>query len=206
MLNVHLPARKSMKTLDVNTLYKTLIENMNEAVWMGDENEATVYANPKLCNILGFTLEEMIGKKSYAFWDEESGKRVREVNEQYRQKGVSSSYEGTLITKTGRRIPVLLSGTPLPSGGTIGIMTDLTELKKNESLYRKLVEHMNEAVWMGDKDEVTVYANPKFCEIMEYSLEEMIGRKSYDFWDPQSSEKVRNINEGERKRGISSSY
>ena len=30
--------------------------------------------------------------------------------------------------------------------------------------YQNLVEHMNEAMWVGDRNEITVYANPKFSE------------------------------------------
>jgi PAS domain S-box-containing protein len=40
--------------------------------------------------------------------------------------------------------------------------------------YRHLIEHMNEAVWIGDEKERTVYANPKFCELMECDLSEIL--------------------------------
>ncbi len=187
-------------------IYKRLVEHMNEAVWMGDKNEVTVYANPKFCELMEYSLEEMLGRKSYDFWDEKSAARVKNVNKFKRKKGISSTYEGKLQTKSGKKIPVFLSGTPLADGGTIGIMTDLRDLKEQKDLYKRLVEHMNEAVWMGDKNEVTIYANPKFCELMEYSLEEMLGRKSYDFWDVESAQKVKLINQAKRKKGVSSSY
>ena len=97
---------------------------------MGDEHERTVYANPKFCELVGYSLKEILGKQSYEFWEPESAKRVRQVNEKDRKRGISSSYEGNLLTKQGAIIPVRLSGTPLPDGGTIGIMTDLREMKK----------------------------------------------------------------------------
>lgn len=187
-------------------LYKKLIEHMNEAVWMGDKYERTVYANPKFCELMEYSVEEMLGRESYEFWDEESANRVRNVNVNHRAKGISSSYEGNLLTKSGKKIPVLLSGTPLPDGGTIGIMTDLRDLKKKESMYEKLIQHMNEALWVGDKNERTVYANPKFCDLVGYSLEEIIGKESYVFWDQESADKVRNVNTNHRAKGISSSY
>lgn len=157
-----------------NIVYKKLVEHMAEAVWMGDENEKTVYANPRFCNMLGYELDEIIGKESYMFRDPKSAEKVKDVNTTKRKKGQSSSYEGNLITKTGKIIPVLANGTPLPSGGTIGIMTDLSELKKQESLYKKLVENLDEAVWMGDENERTIYANPKFCNMLGYELDEII--------------------------------
>jgi PAS domain S-box-containing protein len=138
-----------MKKADQATIYKRLVEHMNEGVWMGDAKERTIYANPKFCSMMERTLEEMLGKESYEFWDKESAARVRDVNTHKRRKGESSSYEGNLLTKSGKRIPVLLSGTPLPDGGTIGIMTDLTELKKKEAKERLLtraIQFANDAI------------------------------------------------------------
>lgn len=198
--------KKSEMRFDAEPLFRRLIEHMNEAVWVGDENELTVYANPKFCEIMEYSLSEMLGRPSYDFWDAESAERVLNVNKTKRKHGVTSSYEGTLVSKNGSKIPVLLSGAPLPNGGTIGIMTDLRELKKRDSLYRTLVERMNEAIWMGDSNEHTVYANPKFCELVGYSLEEMIGRESYEFWDEETKERVRQVNFQKRKKGLSSSY
>ena len=43
-----------------------------------------------------------------------------------------------------------------------------------DGLFRELVETMNEAVWVGDADERTVYANQRFCDLLEYSLDEII--------------------------------
>ncbi len=187
-------------------LFQRLIEHMNEAVWVGDENEKTVYANPKFCELVEYDLEKIKGWESYEFWDEESTKKVKHVNTNDRIQGESSSYEGVLLSKSGKTIPVLLNGSPLPGGGTVGIMTDLRQLKANEHRYTRLIENMNEAVWMGDENEITIYANPKFCELMEMSLEEMLGRPSYDFWDEESAKTVENVNTHKRKKGESSSY
>lgn len=186
--------------------YQHLIEHMNEAVWVGDENERTVYANPKFCDLMESTVEELVGRESYEFWDEASVAQVKKVNSTDRIDGVSSSYEGNLKSKSGKLIPVLLNGTPLPGGGTLGIMTDLRELKKRESLYRTLVEKMNEPMWMGDENERTIYANPKLCELLECNLADLIGGDGYAFWDFESQKKIRAINQNERKHGISSSY
>lgn len=198
--------KKSENALSSETFAKRLIENMSEAVWVGDADEKTVYANPRFCELMEYPLEEMLGRESYQFWDEESAKTVRNVNVTKRKKGISSSYEGNLLSRSGKKIPVLLNGTPLPGGGTIGIMTDLTELKKRESMYKNLVEHMNEGVWMGDKDGITLYANPKFCRMVGSSLTEVIGVPSEKFWDEDSRMKIEEVNRTKRSKGISSSY
>lgn len=76
----------------LNIEYKNILDAMTESIWIGDENERTVYANPNFCRIMGYTLEEMIGKESYVFWDEESTKTVKK-NNSLRKKGENSKYE-----------------------------------------------------------------------------------------------------------------
>lgn len=145
---------KGPKFISPQIVYKKLLDNMNEAVWLGDSDERTVYANEKFAKMLGYKLEEMIGRESYDFWDEESAKKVKSVNDGDRKKGISSSYEGNLLTKDGKKIPVLLSGSPFPGGGTVGIMTDLRELKKKEeqaAILNKSIEFSTEAIITFDK-------------------------------------------------------
>lgn len=112
---------------------------MQECVWVGDESERTIYANPKFCALLGYSLEEIIGEESYIFWDEESANTVRQ-NNVIRKHGDTSQYEGVLKSKTGELIQVFLSGTPIPSGGTVGIITDLREINTLKRVEEELTK------------------------------------------------------------------
>ncbi len=107
--------------------YKKIIEYMSESVWIWDEKERTTYANPNFCKLLWYSLDEMIGRESYDFRDEESVKTVADNNER-RSEWQASKYEWVLKAKDGTLIPVLCSWTPIP-GGTVWIMTDLREVK-----------------------------------------------------------------------------
>jgi len=167
-------------TLSSDIIYQKLVEHLNEAVWMGDKNERTIYANPKFCKMMEYELEEMLGKESYEFWDEESAMTVRNVNTTKRKNGISSSYEGFLKTRTGKLIPVLLSGTPMPDGGTIGIMTDLSDLKKveaNEKILSSAIQHANDAIVIFDSNSEIKSWNKGAKIIFGYEKEEMIGQK-----------------------------
>lgn len=164
---------------DENIIYRKLVEHMNEAMWMGDEHEHTVYANPKFCELMEMTQAEMLGRESYEFWDPASAARVRRVNAGERRKGVASSYEGNLRTKSGKLIPVLLSGTTLEGGGTIGIMTDLRELKerqKQERLLGSAVQHALDVILILDADGTIRSWNKGAKVTFGFSASKIIGR------------------------------
>jgi PAS domain S-box-containing protein len=176
--------------------FRRLVEHMNEAVWVGDRHELTVYANPKFCEIMEYSLEEMLGRPSYDFWTPESVKRVKQVNETDRASGVSSSYEGDLLTKSGKAIPVLLSGTPLPDGGTIGIMTDLREIRRKEAQVESLLNRFdlavtgsNDGLWYTEVPLDIVGKNKTFSGLKDYCLwysprlKEILGCSDREFPD-----------------------
>ena len=127
--------QKKLKT-DTNW-YQVMVENMQNSVWVADRNVKVLYVNPSLCKLLGYSFNEMVGKSEYNFWDKDSIVKVEEIVTVDRKKGISSSYEGKIIAKSGERIPVLCLGTPLPDGGTVGILTDLRKLKEAEALTSK---------------------------------------------------------------------
>jgi len=143
---------------------------------MGDKNEKTVYANPKFCNMLGYSLEEIIGKESYMFRDNRSAKKVQGVNTQKRKKGETSSYTGNLLTKSWKTIPVSTNGTPLPGGGTIGIMTDLRKIKEkeaNEKILFNAVQYSTDAIVICDREGKIVSWN-KWAQIIFWYKDEIL--------------------------------
>ena len=71
----------------------------------------------------------------------------------------------------------------------------IVELNSNK--YKQIIESMKESVWVWDKDKNTIYANPNFCKLVEYSLEEMVNMKSIDFWDDES---IITLKEHQKKR------
>ncbi len=123
--------------------YKRIVEYMAESIWIGDKDEKTVYANPNFCELLGYSLDEIIGWESYKFRDEESSKVVFS-NNLLRKEGAASKYEGVLRAKDGTLIPVFCSGTPIPWGWTVWIMTDLRQLKNLEKS-REELRQINQA-------------------------------------------------------------
>ena len=75
---------------------------------------------------------------------------------------------------------------------TYGVNQDITERKKAEAeirhsgeRYRQIVETAQEGIWMIDENDVTTFVNRKMAEILEYSIEEMMGKENYYFMDEE---------------------
>lgn len=185
---MYTPGNISYKQWDI---YTRLINSMNEWVWIGDKDEKTVYANPKFCQMVGYRLEDIIWKESYEFWDKESAEKVREVNNNDRRVGKSSSYEGNLVTRKKTKIPVLLSGAPLPDGGTIWIMTDVTEIKKGaqtEKILSQALEHAEDGIILLNSEWKILSWNHGAKKIFGYKKEE-VENKNITFFFPDLEER-----------------
>ena len=162
---------------DKNLIYAELIESMNQSVCMADKNEVIIYANPNFCNLIKYSLDEIIWKSFFLFLDENSIKKVKEVNLNERKKWITSSYEANLITKTWKNIPILINWVPTPNGWTIGTITDLREIKekeKNEKILLNAVKYSTDAIILFNPNlEITSWNN--WAEILFlYKKEEIV--------------------------------
>lgn len=142
---------KKTSILNKDNWYQIILERMENGIWIADDDVRVIYANPKLCELLGYSFDEIVGKTEYNFWDKESAEKVKRVVADDRIRGISSSYEAVLIAKSGEKIPCFVFGAPLPGGGTIGMMTDLREIRKkdfelreSEAKYKELFKKYEE--------------------------------------------------------------
>lgn len=169
-----------------NNLFKTIVENMSESVWIWDKYEKTIYANPNFCDLLWYDVEEIIWKESYMFWDNFSAQIVRE-NNNIRKKWKKSKYEWNLITKNWEKIPVFLSLAPMKDWWSVWIMTDLRELKSVKKLaeYQKAIEWSNILLKISPNYNIT-YANQIFFKASKIKKDNILNKYYFDILDIDS--------------------
>jgi len=189
---------------------------MNEGMGIVDKNYAFTYVNRQLAEMFGYSPDEMAGRYLTDFLDEKNKRIVLEQREK-RQKGRSSPYELSWTARDGRKIYALVSPRVLAdeSGnfqGVLGVVTDITEIKRaeeklhrEEEKYHKIVDSLNEGIGISDENYIFTYVNKRFAEMLGYRQDEMIGRHVTDFMDEQNkgmmaAQIVR------RRRGISEPY
>ncbi|MFX0085826.1 MAG: PAS domain S-box protein [Candidatus Hodarchaeota archaeon] len=122
--------------------YRMLVEKMDEGVTFEDENGIITFVNPRVCQILGYKEDEIIGKH-WRFIVPPQFQEISDIENEKRPHGVSSSYESGLLAKDGRYIPVIITATPIFSKkgkyqGVLVVSTDISEQKKAEETLKQV--------------------------------------------------------------------
>ena len=79
-------------------------------------------------------------------------------------------------------------------------------LSKSERRYRSLLEQMQDGLLIDDMHGNITYVNPRFCQIVEYDMDELTGRNGYDFLLPKESKKIVAEKDKNRLQGHSDCY
>lgn len=112
--------------------YHTIIDTAAEGYWELDANQQTVMVNKALCQMLGYTQEEMLGRTPLDFVDGNNAQIFREQLGQ-RESNRNRAYNITLQTRAGRELHARFHATSLLTKdgkllGSFAFITDITEL------------------------------------------------------------------------------
>ena len=117
--------------------YRSIIANMNLGLLEVDSEERILFANHSFCEMGGYELDELIGKKAHDIFISGENKELMLDKNSMRKEGVSDAYEITVKNKRGQLRWWLISGAPRfddtgKQVGSIGIHLDITEQKMLE--------------------------------------------------------------------------
>ena len=92
--------RAEEKLRESEEKYRNIVETANEGILITDNENIITYVNKKFADMLGYTIEEVIGRPIWGFISEEY-KPIVKMNLENRMQGISESYELKLIRKDG---------------------------------------------------------------------------------------------------------
>ncbi|HIH93485.1 TPA: PAS domain S-box protein, partial [Methanosarcina acetivorans] len=122
--------------------YRNIVETANEGIFIINNEAVITYANKKVTDMIGYSLEEGIGRPVWEFISDES-KALAKLSLESRQQGINESYELKLIRKDGLPLWVLINVKSLfdKDGrfmGSLSMFTDITERKEAERTLDKI--------------------------------------------------------------------
>jgi len=78
-------------------------------------------------------------------------------------------------------------------------------LEKGEAQYRLLVDNLNHGLVIAEPQGIFAFVNPKFCELLGYSRDELLGSQAFHYFDRANQEILRE-QLGRRERGERTPY
>lgn len=121
--------------------YRELIFRINEGFVAIDEKGYITFANPRLCEMIEYSEVELIGKNIRELFDEKN-REILEKELAKRRRGEPSQHELTWTTKSGKKVPTLMSASPIFENwvyrGSYAVVTDLSEIKRAQEEKKRL--------------------------------------------------------------------
>jgi PAS domain S-box-containing protein len=165
--------------------YQQLIESISDWVWEADAEGRYTYSSPKVSDMLGYRLGEIIGRRFDQIMPPVESRRVKSAiaaaaREQQQFARLETHYlhrSGDLVLlETSLMIVYDRAGCV---SGLRGVDRDITERRRDEQRLRQLfqaVEQSPDSVIITDPSGRIEYVNPKFCEITGYPADEVRGK------------------------------
>ena len=179
-----------LKTLrESEEKFRSISSSAQDAIIMIDNNCLVSFWNAAAERTLGYSSEEALGINLHKLIA--PARFVDDANRGF--SDYSHTGLGTLIGKVTEITAVRKDGTEFPaelsisrirladSWHAVGIMRDVSQLKRTEAELRHLgmaINQASETVVITDDQGIITYANPAFEKISGYSIEEAIGKNA----------------------------
>jgi PAS domain S-box-containing protein len=191
---------------------RSLVEMTSDWIWEIDARGIYTYVSPKVTELLGYSVEEVLGKTPFDLMPPDEAGRLRLFIQPFFSNAQEiRNLENINVHKNGRSVVLETKGVPiLDKAGKLigyrGIDRDITDrkqmeedLKKSEQRFRSLSEASLEAI-VFIEDGIIVDANEALNRLFGYEGEDLRGRPATDFIVPErrafTDERMRTRTEG----------
>ena len=187
------------QTIASEARYRLIVETSQEGIWLFDQEFRTTFVNRKMCEILEYSSEEMMGRESTDFMDEE-GRGISGNARTAWTEGNGENIDISFITKSGKRIWANLAISSIMSHegilkGALAMVTNITnkklaeeKLRQERSLLRTLIDNLPDYIFVKDVHSRHLINNNANVEFFGFHEEaETLGKSVTDLIsDPQS--------------------
>ena len=166
--------------------YRRILETASEGIWMFDVDSKTTFANSRIAEMLGYTVEEMLGRSLFDFMDEDS-RILAQAYVERRRRGIHERHDFKFRRKDGSDLWAIVSATPIldAAGEFVGVLrmiTDICDRKQVENALQAshqqlvhILERITDAFFALDHQWQFTYVNGEAERIFGRNREELRG-------------------------------
>jgi PAS domain S-box-containing protein len=170
--------------------YRRLVETLMEGIWELDKDANTTFVNPRMAQMLGYTVNEMLGKHFLSFMDEKGRMNAKFYLER-RQQSLKEQHDFEFIRKDGTRIYTSLETSPITDengnySGAVVAIADITQRKRAEEKLREgeqflesIFASIQDGIGIIDGDMNIIRANKTTESWYPYAAP-LVGKKCYE--------------------------
>jgi len=186
--NIEDRVEKEVKLLKSEQKFKGIFNSIIDVFTRTNNDGIIEIISPSVYDILGYTPEELIGKKSIHFYVNPSDRK--KLVQQIKKHGVSSNFKVPIFNKKGQKKIVLINSKVYTdkAGNLLGIesiLRDITEEEKNKQAlkdsnieFRNLFENALDEIYLVNSTTMKILnLNKTACNHLGYTKDELIGRK-----------------------------
>lgn len=176
--------------------YRAIFDSVSDAIVMVRFDGTIIEGNRSAAELLGFTIEELVGKNISELLTPEIYARLMAEQRAYLAgASIPRSVEFEFRRSDGRRLIVESAPYPIIVDGKVvgvqAIIRDLTErkrlerkLEEREKTFRAMAEQSGDGILVARPNAEYVYANRSASQITGYSEAELLGMKVADLVHP----------------------
>ncbi len=128
--------------------YRRIVDTANEGIWVVEDDTRIVFVNERMAAMLGYSVDEMLGRSALEFIGDESRDEANRRMER-RRAGIAEQFDLNFRHKDGSDLWGIVSTTPVPGddgtfGSALGMVTDITGRKQAEDELRRSSEQIRE--------------------------------------------------------------
>lgn len=195
--------------------YRNLFKHANDAIVIFEpESEIVLDVNDYACKMYGYSREEFLGRSLKEM--SANADRGEQHVARLLKDGANESFENIHYRKDGTQANILINSSIIEFEGrpaVLSINRDVTArvkadgaLRESEYKFRTLVENMSEGLVHLDADDRIVFTNRRFCEMIGYAEEELIGQNASQLLLDEEGRKIVEKANQRRRQGIADDY
>lgn len=187
--------------------FNQLTAHSHTFVWETDSKGLYTYVSDGLYKVLGYSDDDLIGKKHFYDLHPEEGREEfkNEILQAIERKDSFEEFINPAESKDGKLLWLATNAIPVldDQGNMIGYrgsdkdvtqrVTALRALAENEAKYRTITEHSFDMISIIDLNGLFLYCNNSYEDILKYKQDELIGTDAFNLIHPEERQQAREL-------------